>query len=126
MLEIISWNMNFKTEILDSILNQGNTAVSMDYMDYLTISDKANYNFEIIAGLEVNNCIDCINNLNLSVNCKHIIYLVGNITFADATNIMQIIADTSHEDISIVFGLANNDERPEGKFDLHMWNEIIF
>ena len=112
-------------EILDSILNQGPAAVSVDYLDFLNDSDNANYNFEIISDLEINNCNECINTLNLSVNCKHIIYLIGNITFADATNIMQVIADVSHKDTSIVFGLSYNDEQSEGKFNLHIWNEII-
>lgn len=112
--------------VLDAILNKGESVVSIDYMDFINESGAAKYDFELIKNIDYGNFLDHISKTSFNMKCKYIVCIVGNISFANATDIMKNIIDVSDEGYnqSIVFGFIYDGKQQENGFDMYMWKEV--
>lgn len=110
--------------ILDLILNKGASVVGLDYMDFINKSGTAEYNFDLVEDIAIDNFSEDIRKMELSVNAKNIIYIVGNISLSDATNVMEEIISIWEQEI--LLGLIYDGEYPENMFDMYIWKERLY
>lgn len=108
-------------KILNSILNNGESVVSIDYMDFNDVSGTSEYELDLVKNIAIDRCSEYIDTMDLSDSRKCIICIVGNVGIADSTGIAEQIAE-KYSDQTIVFGFIY-EEYQENMFDMYVWKE---
>ena len=108
-------------ETLDVMLNKGDAVVSIDYMDFLNGSDRIEYSLELYKDIAVDNCSESICKTQLSDNHKCIICIVGNVTLADATGIIEKAMSDEGCKQAALFGFVYDEIHQENKFDMYIF-----
>lgn len=119
------WEAEECEKVLNAILNKGESVISMDYMDFADKSGIINYDFNVVKGIVIGNHREIISKIDLADDCKYIICIVGNITLADVSNIMEELFDTiDKEDEPVAsFGFICDEKYQENVFDIYVWKE---
>lgn len=120
-----SWGAEKCEKVLNAILNKGESVISMDYMDFADKSGMIRYDFKVVKDIVIGNHSETISEVDLSDECKYIICIVGNVTLADVTNVMdELLGATDKEkDLVASFGFICDEKYQENVFDMYVWKE---
>ena len=111
-------------KILNSLLNDGKSVVSIDYMDFNDASGTSEYELDLVKNVAIDICSEHINTMELSDSRKYIICIVGNVSLADSTGIAEQIAKKIN-DQTILFSFIFEEEYQENMFDMYVWREKV-
>ena len=111
-------------EILNDILNNGKSVVSIDYMDFMNESGKAKYELYLVKDVQVDECSIYIKEIELKSRGKYIICIKGNISIGDSADVLKRIAKESEDkEQTILFGLIYSEIYQENVFDMYVLKE---
>lgn len=120
-----SWEARECEKALNTILNKGESVISMDYMDFASKAGEAKYDFKVIMGMVMGNHSETIREVDLSDDCKYIVCVVGNVSLVDVTNVMDELfrAIGKEEELVASFGFICDENYQEKVFDMYIWKE---
>lgn len=135
------------SEMLDAILNEGKALVSIDYMDFIDKPGTTEYDFEMVEGIVLDDSSEYLSKMELCTNSKSIMCIVGNVSFANVSDIMEKlmniienhmdsmkkhtevmenhmeVKDKAHTN-TVLFTFVYDEKYQEDKFDIYVWKEM--
>ena len=111
--------------VMNEILNEGESVISMDYLDFKDKSGIIEYDFEVVNGIDICDYSESIARIDLSEYCKYVLCIVGNISLAEVTGVMEDMMGTLDSESTPVvsFGYICDENYQENVFDMYIWKE---